>query len=108
WIEVQPVTMDCAIAVDVKKPAASTVKFSQVRKGMLIAVGHHGIRVVPVQRSIERRSVFEFMASNVSSEKPKSAVIREIAAEMQLARKSGGKILVVAGPAMVHTGAGEH
>src|SRR6185369_51934 len=57
---------------------------------------------------IDRRSVFEFMASNVSSEKPKSAVIREIAAEIRLAKKSGGKILVVAGPALVHTGAGEH
>jgi lysine-ketoglutarate reductase/saccharopine dehydrogenase-like protein (TIGR00300 family) len=84
------------------------VKFSQVTKGMLIAVGHRGIRVTPVQRSIDQRSVFEFMASNVSSEKPKSAVIREIAAEMTLAKKSGGKILVVAGPAVVHTGAGEH
>ena len=108
WIEVHPATMDCGIAIDADKNVASTVKFSQVRKGMRIAVGHHGIRVVPVQRSIERRSVFEFMASNVSSEKPKSAVIREIAAEIRLARKSGGKILVVAGPALVHTGAGEH
>jgi lysine-ketoglutarate reductase/saccharopine dehydrogenase-like protein (TIGR00300 family) len=108
WIEVEPVTMDCGIAVDVQKSTASTVKFSQVRKGMLMAVGHHGIRVAPLERSTERRSVFEFMASNVSSEKPKSAVIREVAAEMRLARKSGGKILVVAGPAVVHTGAGEH
>jgi lysine-ketoglutarate reductase/saccharopine dehydrogenase-like protein (TIGR00300 family) len=108
WIEVEPVTMDCGIAVDVQKSTASTVKFSQVRKGMLIAVGHHGIRVAPLERSTERRSVFEFMASNVSSEKPKSAVIREVAAEMRLAKKSGGRILVVAGPAVVHTGAGEH
>ena len=108
WIEVEPVTMDCGIAVDVQKSSASTVKFSQVRKGMLIAVGHHGIRVAPLERSTERRSVFEFMASNVSSEKPKSAVIREVAAEMRLAKKAGGRILVVAGPAVVHTGAGEH
>ncbi len=108
WIEVQPVTMDCGIAVDDEGGTASTVKFSQVRKGMLIAIGHHGIRVAPLERSTERRSVFEFMASNVSSEKPKSAVIREVAAEMRLARKAGGRILVVAGPAVVHTGAGEH
>jgi lysine-ketoglutarate reductase/saccharopine dehydrogenase-like protein (TIGR00300 family) len=108
WIEVQPATMDSGIAVDLAKREASTVKFAQVRKGMLIAVGHHGIRVVPVQRSMERRSVFEFMASNVSSEKPKSAVIREVATEIKLAKESGGKVLVVAGPAMVHTGAGEH
>jgi lysine-ketoglutarate reductase/saccharopine dehydrogenase-like protein (TIGR00300 family) len=108
WIEVQPATMDCAIAVDLERNAANTVKFSQVRKGMKIATGHHGIRVMPIQRSTERRSVFEFMASNVSSEKPKSAVIREVAAEFRLAKKAGGKILVVAGPAVVHTGAGEH
>ena len=108
WIEVQPATMDCGISVDLNQQLASSVKFYQVRKGDLIAVGHHGIRVMPVERSMERKSVFEFMASNVSIEKPKSAVIREVAAEMRLARKSGGKILVVAGPAVVHTGAGEH
>src|SRR5262249_42925980 len=87
WIEAQPATMDCGLAVDQEKETAQTVKFSQVRKGMLIAVGHHGIRVEPVQRSIERRSVFEFMASNVSSEKPKSAVIREIASEIRMAKE---------------------
>src|SRR5438046_5688376 len=75
---------------------------------MTNAVGHHLIRVVALHRSIERRSVFDFMASNVSSEKPKSAVIREIAEEIRMARKTGGKILLVAGPAVVHTGAGEH
>jgi lysine-ketoglutarate reductase/saccharopine dehydrogenase-like protein (TIGR00300 family) len=108
WIEVHPASMDCGIAVDTEKRQARTVKFSQVRKGMLLAVGHHGIRVVPLQRATDRRSVFEFMASSVSSEKPKTAIIREIATEFRLARASGGKILVVAGPAVVHTGAGEH
>jgi lysine-ketoglutarate reductase/saccharopine dehydrogenase-like protein (TIGR00300 family) len=108
WVEVQPVTMDCGIAVDLQKPEAQTLKFAQVKQGMKIAVGHHGIRVMPVQRSTERRSVFEFMASSVSSEKPKSAIIQEVATEMRLAKRSGGKILVVAGPAVVHTGAGEH
>lgn len=108
WLEVQPATMDCGVAVDPDKQQARSVKFSEVRQGMLLAVGHHGIRVMPLERSTERRGVFEFMASSVSSEKPKSAVIREIADEFRLARKSGGKLLVVAGPAVVHTGAGEH
>jgi lysine-ketoglutarate reductase/saccharopine dehydrogenase-like protein (TIGR00300 family) len=108
WLEVRPATMDCGIAVELKTQTAATVKFSQLRRGTLIAVGHHGIRVMPVQRATDRRSVFEFMASSVSSEKPKSAVIREVATEFRLAREAGGKILVVAGPAVVHTGAGEH
>jgi lysine-ketoglutarate reductase/saccharopine dehydrogenase-like protein (TIGR00300 family) len=108
WIEVQPAAMDCGVAVDCEKREAKTVKFWEVRAGMAIAVGHHGIRVTPVQRAIDRRSVFEFMASSVSIEKPKSAIIREIAAELRSVRKAGGKILAVAGPAVVHTGAGEH
>jgi len=108
WLEVRPVTMDCAIAVDEQRLQAEAVKFAQVQKGRLIAVGHHGIRVAPRERPGERRSVFEFMGSSVSSEKPKSAIVREVAAEMRRARESGGRILVVAGPAIVHTGAGEH
>src|SRR6476619_4487800 len=108
WIESLPSAMDCGIAVDESKKQAWPVKFSDVRARMPIAVGHHGIRVTPLQRSIDRRGVFEFMASSVSSEKPKSAVIREIAAELRRVKKEGGKILAVAGPAVVHTGAGEH
>jgi len=108
WIEVQPAIMDSGIAVDPKTQKATAVKFVDVRKGTLFAVGHKGVRVAPLQRSTERKSVFEFMASSVSSEKPKSAVIREVAQEMRMAREAGGKVLVVGGPAIVHTGAAEH
>jgi len=75
---------------------------------MPCVVGHRGVRIMPLQRSTDRQNVFEFMASNVSSEKPKTAVIREIAAELAKVKRAAGKILVVAGPAIVHTGAGEH
>lgn len=108
WIEMQPVIMDSAIAVDTAAKRAATVKFYDVRKGMMIATGHRGIRLSPAARGTERLSEFEFMASNVSTEKPKTAVIRALAKEMRETRKSGGKILVVGGPAVVHTGAGEH
>src|SRR5881409_3983489 len=108
WIEAQPAMMDSGIAVDAKSRTATVLKFDRVEKGMEFVVGHHGVRVVPHQRAISRPGVFEFMASSVSSEKPKSAVIREIAAEFRQAKSAGGKILVVGGPAIVHTGAGEH
>lgn len=108
WIEVKPATMDCGIVIDPGAHTATSVKFSGVEKGARMAVGHRGIRVAPAQRSTERASVFEFMASSVSSEKPKSAVIREVAGEIRRTKEAGGKILVVAGPALVHTGAGEH
>jgi lysine-ketoglutarate reductase/saccharopine dehydrogenase-like protein (TIGR00300 family) len=108
WIEVQPAIMDSGIAVDPETKLATAVKFYGVRKGMLIVVDHRGVRVMPLERTTDRLNTFEFMASNVSSEKPKSAVIRALAEEMRRNRQLGGKILVVAGPAVVHTGAGEH
>jgi lysine-ketoglutarate reductase/saccharopine dehydrogenase-like protein (TIGR00300 family) len=108
WIEVEPSIMDSGISVDEEKLKATAVKFHAVRKGMPCVVGHRGIRVIPLQRSTEHPSVFEFMASNVSSEKPKTAVIREVADEIRRVQQQGGRTLVVAGPAVVHTGAGEH
>src|SRR5208337_3565206 len=50
----------------------------------------------------------EFMASPVSSEKPKGVTVREIAAAMKRTRAAGEKILAVLGPAVVHTGSVEH
>jgi lysine-ketoglutarate reductase/saccharopine dehydrogenase-like protein (TIGR00300 family) len=107
-IEVEPALMDSAIVVDRAAKKATATKFYGVKKGMEVVVGHQGIRVVPLQRSTARADVFEFMASNVSIEKPKTAVIREMAREFKRARDQKGKILVVAGPAIVHTGAAEH
>src|SRR5438552_1646165 len=108
WIEVRPAIMDSGIVIDRKNRTATALKFADVRKGMEFVIGHHGVRVVPHQRSISKAGVFEFMASSVSIEKPKSAVIREIAAEFRQAKRRRGRILAVSGPAVVHTGAGEH
>src|SRR5438552_3527923 len=107
-IEVHPALMDCAVVVDRAARRATARKFHEVNRGMEIVVGHQGIKVVPVQRSTSRTDVFEFMSTNISLEKPKSGVIREMATELTRAREGGGKILVVAGPAVVHTGAVPH
>jgi lysine-ketoglutarate reductase/saccharopine dehydrogenase-like protein (TIGR00300 family) len=107
-LEVRPALMDSGIVVDRAAGTATATKFYSVKKGQDVVVGHHGIRVVPVQRSTTRADVFEFMASNVSIEKPKTAVIREMAREFKRAREANEKILVVGGPAIVHTGAVEH
>ena len=106
-IEVHPAIMDSGIAVDREAGRATAVRFYEVRKGMRIVAGHQGIRVAPIQRSTARTDAFEFM-SNVSVEQPKSAIIREMAREFKRTRDGKGKILVVAGPAVVHTGAAEH
>src|SRR5438046_8232117 len=107
-IEVQPAMMDSAIAVDRKKRTARAVKFFDVSKGDEIVVGHEGIRVVPVQRSTSGTDLFQFINATIDADEPKSAIIRELARELQRARAARGKIAVVAGPAIVRTGAGEH
>lgn len=105
WLEVEQPEMDCGIVVDPTVRRARTLPMGEVKPGQLIVVGHQGVKVTPLQRSPER-NVFEFMASTVSSEKPKGVVIKEIASEIRAAKAQGGKILMVAGPAVIHTGAG--
>jgi lysine-ketoglutarate reductase/saccharopine dehydrogenase-like protein (TIGR00300 family) len=107
-IEVAPAMMDSAIAVDRNKGLARAVKFFDVKKGDEIVVGQKGVRVVPVQRATSHTDVFQFIETSIPAEEPKSAVIKELGAEMRRARKAKGKIAFVAGPAVVRTGAGEH
>jgi lysine-ketoglutarate reductase/saccharopine dehydrogenase-like protein (TIGR00300 family) len=63
--------------------------------------------VQPLERSRDRE-IFGFMQSQVSAEKPKKLLIREIAADMRQIRADGGAILFVGGPAVIHTGAGRY
>jgi lysine-ketoglutarate reductase/saccharopine dehydrogenase-like protein (TIGR00300 family) len=107
-IEVRPAMMDSAIVVDHEERNARAVKFFDVRKGDEIVVGHRGVRVVPLQRATSHTDVFQFINTSVAADEPKAAVIRELARELVRARSAGGKIAIVAGPALVLTGAGEH
>jgi lysine-ketoglutarate reductase/saccharopine dehydrogenase-like protein (TIGR00300 family) len=107
WVEVADQEMDCGIVVDRALGTARCVAMTDIRLGDEIVIGHAGVRVLPEQRANERQ-LFEFMNSAVSTEKPKGVAIREIARELLRARASGGKTLVVGGPAIVHTGSGEH
>jgi lysine-ketoglutarate reductase/saccharopine dehydrogenase-like protein (TIGR00300 family) len=104
WIEVADQEMDCGIVVESKR-RPRCIPMTEVRCGMPIVVGHAGVRVTPVERS-EVRGGFNFMSSGVSTEKPKGALVQEIARDLVLHRRKGGKTLLVGGPAIVHTGSG--
>ena len=104
WVDVSGTEMDLVIVVDQAAGNARMIPMADVRAGDPIVVGHDGIRVIPLERA-RARETFSFMASNVSSEKPKARVIAEIAKQMRETRAHNGKILVVAGPAIVHSGA---
>jgi lysine-ketoglutarate reductase/saccharopine dehydrogenase-like protein (TIGR00300 family) len=99
--------MDCGITVDDKRGTARCIPMSEVALGMPIVTGHAGVRVIPEERQTQGQ-VFGFMSSEVSTEKPKGAAMRQIAREMIRARREGGRTCVVGGPAIVHTGSGEH
>jgi len=119
WIEVADQEMDCGIVVegapgsspssggspDTPSPRARCIPMLDVRRGMQIVTGHAGVRVFPVERATVR-SDFTFMSSGVSTEKPKGALVREIARDLVMNCQRGGKTLVVGGPAIVHTGSG--
>ena len=107
WFPVADQEMDCGIVVDPTARTARCVPMIDIRKGHQVVVGHAGVRVLPEERAAERK-MFEFMGSAVSTEKPKGLAVREIARELARVRQSGGRALLVGGPAIVHTGSTEH
>ncbi len=107
WHEVERQEMDCGIRYDPERDRFECIPMIRVRRGDRIVCGHGGIRVQPNEPQ-SAEGLFRFMASEVSSEKPKTTIIRNCARQMLEARKRGRKLLLVAGPAIVHTGATPH
>jgi lysine-ketoglutarate reductase/saccharopine dehydrogenase-like protein (TIGR00300 family) len=104
WREVENPEMDCGLVVSPGGPVR-TVPMHRVVAGDAIVVGPHGVRVLAPSRPRDA-AAFEFMASEVSSEKPKSTLIAQVAGRIRDAKARGGRVLVVCGPAVIHTGAG--
>jgi lysine-ketoglutarate reductase/saccharopine dehydrogenase-like protein (TIGR00300 family) len=107
WVDVREQEMDCGIAIDPAAGTARCVPMIHVTPGMPIVVGHAGVRVVPLERPRET-TLFGFMSSTVSSEKPKSVSLRGVAEAIRSTRAEGRKVLLVGGPAIVHTGSVPH
>ena len=104
WVPVEHPEMDCGLRV--VDGRVHTVPVSDVNEGDQIVCGAGGIKVVlPPREHKALGDQFEFMSSNVSSEKPQALLVRQIAERMREVKGEGGRILWVAGPAVVHTGA---
>ena len=108
WILVEDIEMDCLVVIDEDVPRAYVKPIAEVKAGDKIVVGLDGVRVTPPHRSRDEQQVFEFMNSEVSSEKPLMNLINGIAKEMKEIKAKGGKIGIVGGPAIVHTGSGKY
>lgn len=103
WIQVENMMMDKCIVVKEKK--AFCVPIRDVKKGDQIIVGEDGIKITPPERPREGVNVFEFMGSSSSSERPTQHIAKKVAEDIYNTKKKGGKIVIVGGPAIVHTGA---
>jgi lysine-ketoglutarate reductase/saccharopine dehydrogenase-like protein (TIGR00300 family) len=103
WIRVRHPEMDCGIVVE--RSGARTIPMGEVTKGMQIVMRGLGIRVLPIEQDAAgSKQAFEFMSSDISSEKPKALLVEQVAGQMRAVKDSGKRILWVAGPACVHTG----
>ncbi len=103
WIPVENMMMDKCIVV--KGNRAFCVPVRDVKKGDQIIVGEKGIKITPPERPREGVNVFEFMGSSSSSERPTQHIAKKVADDIYNTKKNGGKIVIVGGPAIVHTGA---
>jgi len=104
WIPVEQIEMDCLVVIDPKKKRAFCTPMSKLRRGDLVVIGEQGLNVHPPERSRDASNSFEFMHGVVSSERPIETIIAGIADEMRDIHAAGGKVALVGGPAIIHTG----
>jgi lysine-ketoglutarate reductase/saccharopine dehydrogenase-like protein (TIGR00300 family) len=102
WIRVEKQRMDSVIAFDGAR--AVCTKLRDVRRGQSVVVGTAGIRVVPPDKERDRAH-FGFMTNDVSSERRVELAVDRVARDVEAAHAAGRRVIAVAGPVVIHTGA---
>ena len=105
WIEVDNIMMDKCIVLNTKENTAICKMIRDIKKGDLIVVGERGVKIIPQERPREGIDIFQFMSSASSSERPTLQIARKVANDIYNTTISGGKIIIVSGPILVHSGA---
>ncbi len=105
WIDVERQRMDAVIVIEGTR--AICRKLREVRAGDQVVCGLEGVRVIPEFRDRDRDG-FAFMTNEVSSERRVEVSVARIAATIREIKAAGGRVAVVAGPAVVTTGGGAH
>lgn len=113
WIQVQGQRMDGAIAIT-QNAQGQTIATCKLLRDLCIdeqvVVGSEGIRTNRSGSSLKKASTeeFGFMGAGVSSERRVELVVEQIAWDLRQIRDRGGKVVVTAGPVVIHTGGSEH
>ncbi|MEP0918112.1 TIGR00300 family protein [Leptolyngbya sp. DQ-M1] len=110
WVKVDRQRMDGAIAVSPDGQSAQCKLLRDLTTSDRVVVGVEGIRTIRKSSSREQRNTqeFSFMGAGVSSERRVELVVEQIAWELRQIRDQGGRVVVTAGPVVIHTGGGEH
>lgn len=114
WVRVQNQRMDAAIVAQITPdgPIARCVLLRDLQVGDRVMVGVEGIRTVKKveshDNSRKENKEFSFMGAGVSSERRVELLVEQIAWEMRKIRDQAGKIVVTAGPVVIHTGGSQH
>jgi len=112
WLRVQNQRMDGVVVVEGKPPQARCTLFRNLEVGERVVTGSKGVRTVRKTESRDVRGTqaeheFSFMGAGVSSERRVELVVDQISWEMHRIREQKGRIVVVPGPVVIHTGGGE-
>ena len=105
WITAQNQMMDKCIVLGDDGKTAACMPIRDVKKGDSIVCGEDGIRVMPPSRPRKESGTFTFMNSGSSSERPTQNIAHRVARDIYDAKQNGGRVVIVGGPAIVHTGA---
>jgi lysine-ketoglutarate reductase/saccharopine dehydrogenase-like protein (TIGR00300 family) len=101
WIEAENQRMDAMVVVH--DGGAVCRRLRDLRQGDRIVVGLRGIRVIPESKERDRLA-FAFMANGISSERQVETAVRQTVALVRQTLEQKQKVVVVAGPVVVHTG----
>ncbi|OEF99378.1 TIGR00300 family protein [Vulcanibacillus modesticaldus] len=101
WVRAQNIRMDAVLVI--KDEQVFATKLRDVKKGDLVVCGSKGVRILNDKFESDEHE-FAFMVNDVSSERRVELAVKELAREIKEIRNRSGKIIVVAGPVVIHTG----
>jgi lysine-ketoglutarate reductase/saccharopine dehydrogenase-like protein (TIGR00300 family) len=101
WIPVENQRMDALIVLE--NGRAYCRRLRDIRAGDRVVVGTRGIRVAPESKERDRLA-FAFMSNGISSERQVETAVRQTAALIRQTLDQKQKVVIVAGPVVVHTG----
>jgi lysine-ketoglutarate reductase/saccharopine dehydrogenase-like protein (TIGR00300 family) len=103
WRDVADMRMDGVIVESAEALRCRLIR--DVKAGERIVCTNRSVRIFPLFTGKESEE-FGFMASDVSSERSVDVAISRVAEELSRQKRDGGKVIVVAGPVVIHTGGG--